>query len=106
MIIDNIEKIDLIALVASDLGTGEDTGKWTKFTCPFCNGIRRDARKFLLVTNGDDTRRGWWICKKCHRRGDAVDWLKDKRHYSYQHAVTFLRTVPYKNVREAVTTAE
>jgi hypothetical protein len=96
--------VDLIALVEADLGGGEITGKWVKFNCPFCRSIRRDEKKYLLVTNGDETRGGWWICKFCNKRGDVIAWLKDKRRLSFQDALDVLRMAPIRNARQAVPT--
>lgn len=106
MMPDYVKEIDLVVLVESDLGSGEITGKWTKFNCPFCRSIRRNEKKFLLVTNGDDTRGGWWICKFCNKRGDALAWLKEKRRLNFQDAMKVLRITPIRNTREAMPTAE
>ena len=106
MIPEFVKEIDLVSLIESDLGTGEFTGKWTKFNCPFCRAIRRDEKKFLLVTNGDEKRGGWWICKFCNKRGDALAWLKDYRRLNFQDSLSVLRTAPRRNAREAMPTAE
>ena len=100
MIPDFVKEIDLIALIESDLGKGESTGKWVKWDCPFCKHIRRDSKKFLLVTNGDETRGGWWICKYCGKNGSAISWLKEKRRLSYFAALDYLRG-PYVRPRAA-----
>lgn len=106
MLPDYVLKVDLVALVESDLGAGVITGKWSKFNCPFCRSIRRDEKKFLLVTNGDDARGGWWTCKFCNKRGDVIAWMKDYRRLNFQDSLDALRTAPICTAREAVPTAE
>lgn len=106
MLPEYVKEVDLVSLIEADLGVGEITGKWKKFNCPFCRSIRRDAKKFLLVTNGDETRGGWWICKYCNKRGDSIVWLKDYRRLSFQDALRVIRTAPIRNGCEAMPTAE
>ena len=100
MIPDFVKEIDLIALIESDLGKGESTGKWVKFDCPFCKHIRRDSKKFLLVTNGDKNNGSGYVCKFCNKGGDALSWLKEHRHMSYFAALDYLRG-PYVRPRAA-----
>jgi len=102
MLPDIVKEIDLIALVESDLGAGIFTGKWVKFSCPFCKPIRRDEKKCLLVTNGDADRGPWWVCKFCNKRGDAVAWLQSRRRMSFMDAMDYLRgpSVRYRNERK------
>lgn len=107
MLPDYVKEIDLIALVSSDLGAGIDTGKkWRKFLCPFCRHLQRELKTFLLVTNEGD--RGFYICKFCQRKGDAMQWLKDYRKLSHNAALDYLRG-PYvkqrSTTRAAVPTA-
>ena len=98
---DYVKEIDLIALIESDLGKGESTGKkWVKFDCPFCKHIRRDSKKFLLVTNGDEKRGSYFVCKFCNKGGDALAWLKEYRRLSYFAALDYLRG-PYVRPRAA-----
>lgn len=106
MIPEYVKEVDLIVLIEADLGKGEITGKWSKFNCPFCRSIRRDEKKFLLVTNGESTRGGWWICKYCNKRGDALSWLKDYKRLSFQDTLRVLRTAPIRNGRKAIPTME
>ena len=100
MIPDYVKEIDLIALIESDLGKGESTGKWVKFDCPFCKYIRRDSKKFLLVTNGDKNHGSGYVCKFCQKSGNALSYLKEKRRMSYFEALDYLRG-PYVRPRAA-----
>jgi hypothetical protein len=103
-----VKEVDLVALVASELGAGESTGKWVKFDCPFCKPIRRDSKKFLLVTNGDEKRGSGFTCKYCNKGGDAVSWLKFYRNMTSMQALDYLRG-PYvqkRNIRVAVEAQE
>jgi hypothetical protein len=96
----HIREIDLIALIESDLGTGQAAGgKWTKFDCPFCKHIRRDSKKYLLVTNGDEKRGSWFVCKFCNKRGDALAWMREYRRLSHLDALAALRIGSNPNVR-------
>lgn len=104
MLPETVKEIDLVALISSDLGAGMDTGKWTKFLCPFCRHMQRELKYFLLVTNEGD--HGFYICKSCNRKGDALQWLKDYRRMSTIDALQVLRTEPIRNARAAVPTAE
>ena len=71
MDIQNVGEIDLIFLIESHLGKGLAAGnKWVKFNCPFCRHIRRDMKRFLLVTNGDEKSGNWFVCNIFYR-GDC-----------------------------------
>ena len=95
-----IKEIDLIQLIDKDLGKGESTGKWTKYDCPFCKHIRRDSKKYLLVTNGTDKLGSWFVCKFCNKRGDALVWLEKYRKMNITDALVYLRG-PYVQKRNA-----
>lgn len=104
---DFVKEVDLIALITSHLGAGESTGKWSKWDCPFCKHIRRDSRKYLLVTNGDEKRGSGFVCKFCNKGGDAAAWLKLYKRMDTFQALSYLRG-PYvqrRNLRAAVPTA-
>jgi DNA primase len=47
--------------------------------CPWCKG--RD--RFLVWPNAD--RPGYW-CRQCHRKGDAIQYLRDHDHLTYSEA--------------------
>lgn len=105
MTLETIPEIDLVYLIESHLGAGESTGKWTKFNCPFCRYIRRDSKKYLLVTN--EGERSWFVCKFCGKRGDALTWMKEYRHLGTLDALEALRfgknpNVRYRNSIEAI----
>lgn len=98
-----VKEVDLVYLISRDLGAGVDTGKWTKFTCPFCRHLqRKEVKTFLLVTN--EGERGFFFCKMCNRKGDALSWLRDYRRLSTMDALRVLRTAPIRNARAAVPT--
>ena len=93
-----VKEIDLVHLIEADLGVGETTGKWVKWNCPFCKHIRRDSKKYLLVTNGDEKRGSGFVCKFCNKGGDALVWLKNYRHLTTLQAIDYLRG-PYARSR-------
>ena len=100
MIPDFVKEIDLIALIESDLGKGESTGKWVKWDCPLCKHIRRDSKKFLLVTNGDEKLGSGFVCKFCQKAGNGKTWLMEYRHMTSFQALDYLRG-PYVRPRAA-----
>lgn len=107
MLPDYVKEVDLVALISSDLGAGVDTGKWTKFLCPWCRHMQRGAIKtFLLVTNEGES--GYYFCKCCSRKGNALQWLKDYRRMDASKALDYLRRtgVKQRNGRESAPTAE
>ncbi len=105
MLPEYVKEADLVHLMRRDLGEGVNTGKWTKFICPWCRHLqRKQIKTFLLATNEGD--RGIYFCKFCNRRGDALSWLKDYRRMSTEDALRFLKTTPIRNARSAVPTAE
>lgn len=61
--------------VASTNG-GEYAGR-----CPFCGGHDR----FRFWSNPDQGEPRYW-CRKCGRRGDVIDYLRDHDHLSYREA--------------------
>jgi hypothetical protein len=101
-----VREIDLVHLIESDLGAGVDTGKWKKFLCPFCRHLQRELKTFLLATNTG--AKGFWFCKFCNRKGDALAWLKDYRRMSTESALAYLRGpyVKFRNAREVMPAAE
>lgn len=69
-------------------------GEWAG-PCPFC-GTGDD--RFRVWPDHPDGRGRYW-CRVCDRHGDAIDYLRERDHLSYQQAVEELRRhgadVPY-----------
>jgi DNA primase len=82
----NQTTIDLLALIEQDItlkrvastGGGEYAG-----SCPFCKGTNR----FRVWPN--DSRPHFW-CRRCDRKGDAIDYIQLKKGYSFREACTHL----------------
>lgn len=69
-------KLDILAVIESDLGQGKKSGRYHLFCCPF----HTDKTPSLAVTPDD----GRFYCFSCGQSGDVIDWLKQYRKLSYQ----------------------
>lgn len=86
-------KIDLIALIANDLGQGtsKNGGRKMLFHCPFPAHKHGDKHPSLDVVNGDSTRPPFWKCWSCGKQGGTVKWMMEYRGLSYADALDALR---------------
>jgi DNA primase len=81
--LENIRRrIDLLALVESDLGPGRKAGRWVLFHCPFPGHTHGDQNPSLAVTPDN----GRWYCFACGRSGDAIAWLQQRAGLTFQAA--------------------
>lgn len=87
--IEDLKKnVDLVRMIEKDLGPGDSSGRWTKFTCPFHD----DHNPSLAVTNGSNGMAPYWKCfaASCGRSGDVISWLTDYRDMDFRDAVDAL----------------
>lgn len=75
-----LELVDLRAMIARDLGPQAKGGKWY---CPF----HADNNTPNLAVSPNGQR---WICWACGSKGDAIDWLRERRGMSFVEAAAEL----------------
>lgn len=68
--------------------TARKTASEYASACPFCGGVDR-----FQVWPGKGTGGRYW-CRSCGMKGDAIQYLKDKRGLSYLEACTALKVAP------------
>ncbi len=81
--------VDLLALVELDTPmrkhAGRDGGEYVG-ACPFCGGQdKRDADRFHVWAGS-----GRYWCRRCDRKGDAIQYLREREHLSYPEALARL----------------
>jgi|GEM_PF-4001727 len=75
-----LELVDLRAMIARDLGPQAKGGKWY---CPF----HSDCNNPNLSVSPNGQR---WVCWACGAKGDAIDWLRERRGMSFVEAAAEL----------------
>ena len=81
--------IDLLSLIGHDTAlrrVASTNGGEYAGPCPFCGG--RD--RFRVWP--DDGGRGRWWCRRCQRRGDAIDYLRARDNLTFREACERLGT--------------
>ncbi|UPI12112.1 hypothetical protein [Bacillus phage SBSphiJ2] len=75
-------------LIHEELGNSKDSGKDTRFNCPFCG---EDDHKFYVRKDAPHI----WRCFKCPEKGNAVSFVMKFYQVSYPDAVDILETYDY-----------
>jgi len=83
--IGDISQVDLLALVSRDVPlkrkASTNGGEW-EGPCPFC---RTGHDRFLVWPNHPSGRGRYW-CRICKRRGDAIQYVRERDGLSYAEA--------------------
>jgi DNA primase len=79
-----VRGVDLLGIIGQDVPlkrvASTNGGEWAG-ACPFCGG--RD--RFRVWPDPPDGRPRYW-CRQCGRKGDAIQYLRDKHGLSYAEA--------------------
>jgi DNA primase len=87
----NTATVDLLALIGQDVTlrkhAAKDGGEYIG-SCPWCGGEgKRDADRFHVWPNAETPR--YW-CRRCDRKGDAIQYVRDREHLTYPEALARL----------------
>jgi DNA primase len=89
-----LQSVDLIDLVASDLGQPvRKSGKYAFFRCPF----HADKTPSFAVTKDR------YYCFGCHASGDGIKWIMERQGLSFLDACTALSTdssISYRPIKK------
>lgn len=88
---DAIARADLVALVQADGIRLRSKGREHRGLCPFHD----DHSPSLAIYSKDGRQR--FRCFSCGKSGDAIDWVREKRHKTYEEAVRELSGSPPSN---------
>src|SRR5919108_6123521 len=87
--------MSLLELIGSDTTlqkkAGTHGGEYAGL-CPWCGG--RD--RFLVWPHAEPPR--YW-CRQCNRKGDAIQYLRDRHHLTYLEAYRRVERSPAKLLR-------
>jgi len=84
----DLSSLDILSLIGRDTKlkrlAGTNNGEYAG-PCPFCGGHDR-----LRVWPHHPSRRGRFWCRVCGRKGDAIDYVRERDGVSFEQAVVML----------------
>lgn len=95
-----VETVDLLELIGRDVPlrrvAGTNGGEYIAW-CPFCGGQeKRDSDRFHVWPTPHEGKPRYW-CRICDRKGDAIEYLRERDHLGYTEALDRLGLTDERN---------